>query len=65
VVRIPRTLSEKEWVTTLLEEANVLVHPGYFYDFPQEGFLVVSLLPQPEDFNLALERVLSLIARRT
>jgi aspartate/methionine/tyrosine aminotransferase len=65
VVRIPRTLSEEEWVATLLEEANVLVHPGYFYDFPQEGFLVVSLLPRPEDFNLALERMLSLIAGRT
>jgi aspartate/methionine/tyrosine aminotransferase len=65
VVRIPRTLTEEEWVTTLLEEANVLVHPGYFYDFPQEGFLVVSLLPQPYDFNRGVEDLLSFFTLRS
>lgn len=65
VLRIPRTLSEEEWVTTFLEEVNVLVHPGYFYDFAREGFLIVSLLPPTGDFNRGVERTLSLISRRT
>ncbi len=65
VVRIPRTFSEEEWVTAFLEEANVLVHPGYFYDFLDEGFLIISLLPPPADFNRGFERILALIALRT
>ena len=28
----------------LLEEEGVLIHPGYFFDFPRESFLVLSLL---------------------
>jgi alanine-synthesizing transaminase len=65
VLRIPRTLSEEEWVSALLEEDNVLVHPGYFYDFPDQGFLIVSLLPPAADFNRGIERLLDLIARRS
>jgi hypothetical protein len=29
----------------------VLVHPGYFFDFPHEAFVVVSLLPDPGSFR--------------
>jgi hypothetical protein len=42
--------AEEELILALLERDNVLVHPGYFFDFPGEGFLVVSLLPPPEIF---------------
>ena len=35
-----------------------MVHPGYFFDFPHEAFLVVSLLPEPDDFARGLARVL-------
>ena len=45
VVRVPATRSEDEWVLALLEEDGVLVHPGYFFDFPAEAYLVLSLLP--------------------
>jgi hypothetical protein len=37
----------------------VLVHPGYFFDFPREAFLVVSLLPPPDIFDRAVSRVLA------
>ena len=43
----------------LLTEDHVLVHPGYFFDFPREAFLIVSLLPTPELFDIGLGRVLS------
>jgi len=32
----------------------VVVHPGYFFDFPHEAFLVVSLLPDPDVFARAV-----------
>jgi hypothetical protein len=59
VLRVPATLSEEERVARLLEERDVLVHPGYFFDFPQEAYLVVSLLPDPIVFEEAVERLLA------
>lgn len=49
ILSVPRSRSEEEWALRLLD-AGVLVHPGYFFDFPSEGFLVVSLLPEPAEF---------------
>jgi alanine-synthesizing transaminase len=34
------------------------VHPGYFFDFAEEGLLVVSLLPEPGAFGDAIARVI-------
>ncbi len=47
-VRVPRTQSEEEWVLHLLNEHNILVQPGYFYDFDLEAYLIVSLLTPPD-----------------
>jgi aspartate/methionine/tyrosine aminotransferase len=58
VLRVPATLSEAERVEKLLEERNVLVHPGYFFDFPREAYLVLSLLPRPGAFDAGVERIL-------
>jgi len=59
VLRVPATLTEEERVTRMLEERDVLVHPGYFFDFPAEAYLVLSLLPPPADFNEGVARVLA------
>lgn len=59
VIQAPAIRSEEELVLDLLEQDHVLVHPGYFFDFPREAFLVVSLLPEPAVFAAASERVLS------
>lgn len=58
-LQVPATATEEEYVTRLLDEDGVLVHPGYFFDFPQEAYLVVSLLPPPDDFAAAIDRVLA------
>jgi aspartate/methionine/tyrosine aminotransferase len=50
VVRVPATRPEEALVLDLLELDGVAVQPGYFFDFPHEAFLVVSLLPAPADF---------------
>lgn len=60
VLRVPATQSEETLVLRALEEARVLVHPGYFFDFPREAFLVVSLLPEPDAFAAAISRLLPL-----
>jgi alanine-synthesizing transaminase len=44
IVKVPRVRSEEEWLLELLEQRDVLVQPGFFYDFESEAFLVVSLL---------------------
>ena len=58
-LQVPATATEEEHVTRLLEEDGVLVHPGYFFDFPREAYLVVSLLPPPDDFAAAIDRLLA------
>jgi len=59
VIEVPRLMSEEEQVLLLLEKDHVLVHPGYFFDFPREGFLVISLLPRPEVFREGIGRLLA------
>jgi hypothetical protein len=41
----------------LLRERDVLVQPGYFYDFESSGNIVVSLLTRPEIFREGMERI--------
>jgi aspartate/methionine/tyrosine aminotransferase len=57
VVQVPAIVSEEERVLRLLETQGVLVHPGYFFDFPREAFLVVSLLTPPDTFDEGLRRL--------
>jgi hypothetical protein len=42
--------SDEDLVLGLLDRAGVLVHPGYFFDFTTDDFLVLSLLPEPGRF---------------
>jgi alanine-synthesizing transaminase len=58
VVRVPRLRTEEALVTMLLEDHHVLVHPGYFFDFAAEAFLVVSLLPRTDTFAAAVPAML-------
>lgn len=58
VLRVPATVPEAERVERLLGERNVLVHPGYFFDFPHEAYLVLSLLPRPRTFDAGVARIL-------
>ena len=50
VVQVPSFGTEEELVLDLLTSGGLLTHPGYFFDFPRESFLVVSLLPEPRVF---------------
>lgn len=57
LVRIPDLGSEEERVLHLLEDFRVAVHPGYFFDFPRDGYLVVSLLPPLDTFRAGVARL--------
>jgi aspartate/methionine/tyrosine aminotransferase len=55
VVQVPAVESEDAIVLDLLDHCGVLVHPGYFFDFEREAFLVVSLLPETQVFTSAVQ----------
>jgi alanine-synthesizing transaminase len=59
VVRVPATRSDEERAIELLTGEDVYVHPGHFFDFATEGYLVVSLIAQEEEFAVGIGRVLS------
>jgi len=59
VLRVPATRPEETIVLDLLEQDGVLVHPGYFFDFPREAFLVLSLLPPPASFDEGVSRLIA------
>jgi alanine-synthesizing transaminase len=62
-IRVPAVQSDEDLAIRLLKEASVLVHPGHFYDFPRDGYLVVSLITPVEDFREGAERALRLCER--
>jgi hypothetical protein len=63
VLRFPSTIGEEALALELLQQDGVAVHPGYFFDFPGDGYVVVSLLPEPGAFaegaRLLLRRIAS------
>ena len=58
ILEVPRIRTEEEWALRLLAESDVLVQPGFFYDFETEAFLVLSLLTPPAIFAEGLRRIL-------
>ena len=57
ILEVARTRGEDAWVDLLVREEGIVVHPGYFFDFAEEGYLVVSLLPEAAVFREAIARV--------
>ena len=58
VLRVPATQSDEDLAVTLLQQKDVYVHPGHFYDFHQEGILVLSLITPENVFATGLARLL-------
>jgi alanine-synthesizing transaminase len=61
ILQVPRTRTEEEWVLALLRDCNVLVQPGFFFDFESEAFLVLSLLTETSIFDEGLRRLLAIL----
>lgn len=62
VLRVPALMSGENLAIRLLEEQRVIVHPGYFYDFDGDGWIVLSLLPTAEIFAEGVNRLVGLFA---
>jgi len=63
VLRLPRVRTEEDWALLFLEQDGVVVQPGYFFDFEEEAFAVVSLLTPENVFGQGLQRIMSRVAR--
>jgi hypothetical protein len=59
VLRVPATRGDEELAIELLANDDVYVHPGHFFDFAAEGFLVISLIAGVEEFAEGIRRVLA------
>jgi aspartate/methionine/tyrosine aminotransferase len=64
VLRLPATGSDEEFAIALLEKTCVLVHPGHFYDFPSEGYVVLSLITPTREFREGLQQLLHFVDGR-
>ncbi len=60
VLRVPVTRSDEELALTLLETRNVYVHPGHFFDFQSDGYLVVSLITAEDQLAEGVRRILEM-----
>jgi hypothetical protein len=61
VLRVPVTQTDEELAVDLVRQKSVLVHPGHFYDFPSDGYLVLSLITPGIEFAEAVQRVLEVL----
>ena len=58
VLQVPSLRPEEELVLDLLGQDHVLAHPGFFFDFPRESYLVLSLLTAEAAFASGIECIL-------
>jgi hypothetical protein len=59
VLRVPARGSDEDLAIDLLENCDVLVHPGHFFDFPRDGFVIVSLIAGEAEFQEGARRLRS------
>jgi len=57
VLRVAGDRSDEKLAIELMQKAHVLVHPGHFYDFPSEDYLVLSLITPSKHFRQGVERL--------
>jgi len=60
VLRVPSTRSDEDLAIELLTTKGVYVHPGHFFEFPSDGYLVFSLITPEQTFAKGTTRLLSL-----
>lgn len=58
-LRLPAVRSSEEWALALLEKEFVYVHPGSFFGFDVEAYVVLSLLTPEGAFDEGVRRILA------
>jgi aspartate/methionine/tyrosine aminotransferase len=64
VLRVPALGSDEDLAVRLVEERGVTVHPGYFFGFGGDGWLVVSLLGPEEEFRRGVGEICGIFGAR-
>jgi aspartate/methionine/tyrosine aminotransferase len=64
VMQVPTFRSEEDLVVDLVSTDGVLTHPGYYFDFPRESYLILSLLPPEQTFAEGVDRIFGAAAFR-
>jgi alanine-synthesizing transaminase len=62
VLRVPAPHSDEDLAVALLNARGIYVHPGHFYDFPLERFLILSLLTHEPEITKAVSEILAFLA---
>ncbi|HWW18980.1 MAG TPA: aminotransferase class I/II-fold pyridoxal phosphate-dependent enzyme, partial [Candidatus Saccharimonadales bacterium] len=62
VLRVPATQSDEDLALALLEAKSVYVHPGHFFDFATDGYVVLSLIAAEDQFAEGVRRILDMAA---
>jgi hypothetical protein len=57
VIHVPSLSTEEDLVLSLVTGHAVVAHPGYFFDFPRESYLIVSLLTPAAVFEDGIGRI--------
>jgi aspartate/methionine/tyrosine aminotransferase len=65
LLQLPSKQNGEQWVKQLLEEENLLLQPGFFFDLPGEAYAVASLITEPREFDEGIERLCNLTHRIT
>lgn len=60
-LRVPVTRSDEDLAIELLHGTGVLVHPGHFFDFPSDGYIIISLMTPEPDFAEGVRRLLEFL----
>ena len=60
VLRLPALMDEASWVMRLLDH-GVLAQPGWFYDFQDAPYLVLSLIVEPSIFEPGVRELLAVV----
>ena len=64
-LHVPALRGDEELAVALMNECGVIVHPGHFFDFESEGYLVLSLMTQPERFREGAHRILEFLNKQS
>jgi len=59
ILRVPVNRSDEDLAIDLLASRDVYVHPGHFFDFANDGYLVLSLIGREDEFAQGLQRLLA------
>lgn len=61
LLRVPSVLDENELVLSMIEKHGISGQPGYFFDMTSNGYLAISLLPEPDEFRHNVQMVLDTV----